>query len=129
VTADDKLREWYGRWDREPAPEPSPAEQAVIARFGIFDREECMARLADDLNQHVPAALAEQQRREETHVVDRDGNVWLLPPEFDGGMATRATATGVVSAGIVWLEAEAGPLLPFNPKAYRRTYPRSEAGR
>jgi hypothetical protein len=58
-----------------------------------------------------------------THVVDRDGNVWLVVR--DGGMVTRATATGPISAGIAWLEREAGPLLPFDPLAYRRSYPRS----
>jgi hypothetical protein len=42
-------------------------------------------------------------------------------------MATRATAIGPISAGINWLEAEAGPLLPFDPIAYRRSYPRAEA--
>jgi hypothetical protein len=39
--------------DRAPAPEPSPAEQAVIDRFGIFEREERMARLACDLNREI----------------------------------------------------------------------------
>lgn len=62
----------------------------------------------------------------ETHVVDRDGNVWFLCPEYDGGMATRATAIGPVSAGIVALERDAGPLLPFDPIAYRRNYPRAD---
>lgn len=67
------------------------------------------------------------QRGDETptHVVDRDGNVWAVVR--DGGMVTRATATGPVSAGIAWLERQAGPLLPFDPIAYRRAYPRSES--
>lgn len=59
----------------------------------------------------------------ETHVVDARGNVWLLVR--GGGMATRATYEGVISIGINTLEAEAGPLLPFDPKAYRRERPRA----
>lgn len=55
------------------------------------------------------------------YVVDRDGNVWAVVR--DGGMVTRADYRGVKSAGIAWLEREAGPLLPFDPIAYRRSYP------
>jgi len=47
-------------------------------------------------------------RWDDEHVIDRAGRVWLLVR--DGGMATRATFTGVVSIGIAALEAEAGPL-------------------
>lgn len=57
-------------------------------------------------------------------VIDRHGEVWRMVR--DGGMVTRADHNGVVSAGIAWLENEAGPLLPFDPIAYRRSYPRSE---
>lgn len=76
----------------------------------------------------TPAASggATDGERDETHVVDRDGNVWFLCPEYDRAMATRATATGPISAGIVALEAESGPLLPFDPIAYRRNYPRGD---
>jgi hypothetical protein len=59
-----------------------------------------------------------------SHVVDRDGNVWAVVR--DGGMVTRADHSGPISAGIAWLESEAGPLLPFDPIAYRRSYPRAE---
>jgi hypothetical protein len=38
---------------RLPAPDPSPAEQAVIDRFGIFAREERLTRLAADLNREI----------------------------------------------------------------------------
>lgn len=61
------------------------------------------------------------------YVVDRDGHVWAVVR--DGGMVMRAneaSASGVTSAGIVWLENTNGPLLPFDPAAYRRAYPRVE---
>ena len=61
---------------------------------------------------------------EAPYVIDREGNVWAVVR--DGGMVTRANYRGVISAGISWLEAAAGPLLPFDPIAYRRDYPRSE---
>jgi hypothetical protein len=54
---------------------------------------------------------------EGTYVVDRNDIVWLIVR--DGGMATRATATGIETAGIQWLENTAGPLVPFDPAAYR----------
>ena len=60
---------------------------------------------------------------EPTHVIDRHGHVWAVVR--DGGMVTRADYAGVQSAGIAWLEAEAGPLLPFDSIAYRRSYPRA----
>jgi len=56
---------------------------------------------------------------EATHVIDRDGNVWAFCPEYDGGMVTRAVTLGPISAGIAWLETNKGPLVPFNPLAYR----------
>lgn len=59
------------------------------------------------------------------YVIDRDCVVWLVVR--DGGMVTRATHEGPISAGIQWLEDAAGPLLPFDPCEYRRDYPRSEA--
>ena len=59
------------------------------------------------------------------YVVDVNGVVWAVVR--DGGMVTRATHEGPISAGIAWLEENAGPLLPFDPIAYRRTYPRSYA--
>lgn len=52
------------------------------------------------------------------YVVDRDDVVWLLV--YDGGMATRATEDGVVTAGIAWLEETAGPLMPLDAAAARR---------
>jgi hypothetical protein len=58
-----------------------------------------------------------------THVVDRFGEVWKIVR--DGGMVTRADFDGIKSAGIDWLEREVGPLLPFDPMAYRREYPRT----
>lgn len=57
------------------------------------------------------------------HVVDRHGNVWRVVR--DGGMATRAEFDRIVSIGIVALDAEAGPLLPFDAMAYRSAYPRA----
>lgn len=57
-----------------------------------------------------------------THVIDRDGNVWRLLPEYDGGMVARGTALGVMSAGIAWLERNAGPLVEFDPDKYRRKH-------
>jgi hypothetical protein len=53
-----------------------------------------------------------------SHVVDVNGFVWAVVR--DGGMATRAHYAGITSCGIAWLESEAGPLLPFDPIAYRR---------
>lgn len=50
-----------------------------------------------------------------THVIDRDGNVWMLT--YDGGMVTRATDTGPISAGTVWLDYTAGPLVHINASA------------
>ena len=73
-----------------------------------------------------PDSKTSHPREPATHVVDRHGNVWFLCPEYDGGMATRATATGPISAGIAWLGREAGPLLPFDRIAYRRAYPRAD---
>jgi hypothetical protein len=61
------------------------------------------------------------------YVIDRDGVVWKIVR--DGGMVTRADDTGITSAGIAWLEAQAGPLIPFDPVAYRRAYPRAEVAR
>lgn len=55
-----------------------------------------------------------------TYVIDADGVVWKVV--HDGGMVTRADDTGVTSAGIVWLESVAGPLIPFDPAVYRRGY-------
>lgn len=57
------------------------------------------------------------------HVVDRNGFVWRVVR--DGGMATRAEYDRIVSIGIARLEAEAGPLLPFDAMAYRSAYPRA----
>lgn len=71
-----------------------------------------------DFDAPAPAA-----GRSPAYVVDRDGLVWRVVR--DGGMVTRADFDGVTSAGIAWLESEAGPLLPFDPIAYRRDYPRS----
>lgn len=51
------------------------------------------------------------------YVVDRDGVVWAVVR--DGGMVTRAHDTGVVSAGVAWLEREAGPLVPLDAAAWR----------
>jgi len=62
---------------------------------------------------------------ESPYVIDRNGIVWVVVR--DGGMVTRADYAGVTSAGIAWLESEAGPLLPFDPIAYRRSYPRTDA--
>lgn len=63
---------------------------------------------------------------ETPYAVDRDGNVWFCCPEYDGQLLTRATAIGPISAGIAWLETNSGPLLPLDPMAYRRSYPRAE---
>ena len=95
--------------DWEPPATPPAARTGDDARCPQWNRDEhgnCL--------DHPPV---------NTHVVDRNGHVWLLV--HDGGMATRATATGPISAGIAWLEETAGPLLPFDPIAYRRNYPRS----
>lgn len=43
------------------------------------------------------------------HVVDRYGYVWRVVR--DGGMATRAHGTGIVTIGIKALEKESGPLV------------------
>ena len=44
------------------------------------------------------------------HVADRHGYIWRVVR--DGGMATRAHHTGIVTIGIAALEREAGPLIP-----------------
>lgn len=54
-------------------------------------------------NTHEAETLAEE------HVIDREGMVWRIVR--DGGMATRAHQTGIVSIGIATLERESGPLV------------------
>jgi hypothetical protein len=51
----------------------------------------------------------------QAYVADREGVVWLLVPEYDGGMATTATATGQWSVGINTLTSERAPLVRVFP--------------
>jgi hypothetical protein len=46
----------------------------------------------------------------QTYVRDRIGVIWLLVPEYDGGIATTATASGVTSVGLNVLRNLRGPL-------------------
>lgn len=62
------------------------------------------------------------------YVVDRDGDVWQV---VRGGIVVRVVEERhrpgrVVQGNVTWLERELGPLLPFDPVVYRRTYPRAE---
>lgn len=57
------------------------------------------------------------------YVADRDGAVWLVV--HDGGMATRATAVGAVSIGIVALEEQFGPLMRVHVPRPEPARPRS----
>jgi hypothetical protein len=58
--------------------------------------------MSGDVVEQAAEVLAE-------HVVDRFGLVWRVVR--DGGMATRAHQTGIVSIGIATLERESGPLI------------------
>jgi hypothetical protein len=44
-----------------------------------------------------------------TYLADRNGLIWMVVR--DGAMVTRADYSGAHSAGIVWLEQTAGPLI------------------
>ncbi len=81
--------------DRAPATDPSPAEAAEIARFGMFDREQRMADLAADINTAVPAALAKQQRREE----ERCRSVLHIDWDADPAPMREDIAQCVLAAG------------------------------
>jgi hypothetical protein len=53
---------------RQPAPDPTPDEQAVIDRFGIWAHEERLTRLADDLNREIGRIQARAAGGERTDV-------------------------------------------------------------
>ncbi len=54
---------------------------------------------------------------EADYAIDRDGAVWRVVR--DGGIATRADYDGITSAGTTWLAAHRGPLVAFDPAAFR----------
>ena len=65
-------------------------------------------------------------RWDDEHAIDRAGRVWLLVR--DGGMATRATFTGIISIGIAALEAEAGPLTRVTTRQISAAATMADAG-
>lgn len=54
---------------------------------------------------------------EAEYAIDRDSIVWRVVR--DGGMATRADYDGIISAGTTWLAKHRGPLVAFDPAAFR----------
>lgn len=52
------------------------------------------------------------------YVLDSDNTIWLVVR--DGGMATRADYTGIISIGLHRLQDEHGPLLFFTPVEHLR---------
>jgi hypothetical protein len=58
------------------------------------------------------------------HVIDRHGLVWRLVR--DGGMATRADDTGIISIGISTLTHQHGPLV--NLSEFQEPVVKREAG-
>lgn len=58
---------------------------------------------------------------EVAYVTDRCGDVWRIVR--DGGMAARIDQFGgLESAGIHWLRDNLGPLVAFDPIAYRKGF-------
>jgi hypothetical protein len=55
------------------------------------------------------------QHKDQRYVMDKEGVVWLLVPELDGGMGTTATFDRIWSIGINTLLRERGPLILLTP--------------
>lgn len=109
------------------APPLAPLCPADRVAYGWSPNSECEGPASYYCDERVCGRVLEEWDGVR-YVVDRDGDVWQV---MRGGIVVRVVEDQhrpyrVTRGGISWLEREFGPLLRFDPVAYRRTYPRAE---